>query len=68
VTPYLLAVIVAAVGLLGLVLIVLRAVVLVRRFGVLASAYRRTVAAEAALLEHRRAGLLAEIARRRTSS
>jgi hypothetical protein len=67
VTPYSLAVVVAAAGLLGLVLVVARAVVLVRRFGVLATAYRRQLAAEAALLEHRRTGLLAELARRRTS-
>lgn len=66
-TPYLLAVIVAALGLLVLVLVVARALVLVRRFGVLAAAYRRQVAAESALLQRRRVGLLGEIARRRQS-
>ena len=58
------AIVLAAVDLLALVAIVLRAVALVRRFGVLASAYQRQLAAESALLEHRRAELLAELARR----
>ena len=64
-SSYLPAIVVAAVALLALILLVARAVVLMRRFSVLASAYRRQLAAESAMLEHRRASLLADLASRR---
>lgn len=65
VSPYLVAIVIAAVALLALVVLVVWAVALVRRFGVLVAAYRRQLAAESALLEHRGAALAAELARRR---
>jgi len=65
VSPYLVAAIVlAGLALLALVLLTIRAVALVRQFAVLASAYRRQLAAESAMLEHRRADLMAELASR----
>ena len=64
-SPYPVAIVIAAVALLALAALVARAVALVRRFGVLVAAYRRQLAAESALLEHRRAALAAELARRR---
>jgi hypothetical protein len=66
VSPYLPALVVAAAALIMLVALVVRAVVLVRRFATLASAYRRQLTAESALLEQRRSGLLAELARHGT--
>lgn len=64
-SPYLTAVVIAGLALLVLLLLVVRAVALVRRFGELANAYRRQLAAESARLEHRRAELQAELASRR---
>jgi len=65
VTPYLLAAVIAGLALVALALLVARAVALARRFVALVHAYRRQLAAESARLEHRRAELIAELARRR---
>jgi hypothetical protein len=62
---YVPAIVLAAADLVALIALTARAVTLSRRFRVLAGAYRRHLAAESALLEHRRAELLAELARRR---
>lgn len=64
-SPYVLAIVIAGLALLALALIVARAVHLTRRFAALAGAYRRQLAAESAMIEHRRAELLAELARRK---
>jgi hypothetical protein len=64
VSPYLPALVIAAVALLALALLVVRAFALGRRFGVLAAAYRRHLAAESERLRRRRAELVAELAGR----
>ena len=64
-SSYLPAIVIAVLALLALGLLVVRTVATARRFGVLARAYQRQLAAESAMLEHRRAELLAELSSRR---
>ncbi|HEY0641025.1 MAG TPA: hypothetical protein VGD67_25615 [Pseudonocardiaceae bacterium] len=59
------AAVVAGAAFAALILLVVRAVVLVRRARVLAAAYRRHLAARSAGLRERGDDLLAELARRR---
>lgn len=64
-SSYWAAVLVAAVAVVALAVLAAWTVVLVRRFRVLAVAYRRHLAAESARLRHRQEDLLAGLARRR---
>jgi hypothetical protein len=64
VSGYWVATLVAAIALLALLGLGVWAYRLVRRFRVLAVAYRRQLAAESARLGHRRTELLIELARR----
>lgn len=62
-SPYLLAIVIAAAALGVLVTLMVWAVVLVRRVATLAGAYRRQLTAESARLEHRGSQLRAALAR-----
>jgi len=64
VSPYLAAIVIAAVALLAAGLMVLRAVVLARRFSALAMAHCHQFVVQSAAVAHRRAELAAELARR----
>ena len=63
-SSYLWAIVTASVALVVLIVFLLRAAMTARRFGGLAMAYRREVAAQAELLNSRKASLLAELASR----
>lgn len=64
-TPFVLALGIAAVALVALLALVLRAVVVVRRFRAFAALSQRLLADDSAVLQQRQAALTSEINRRR---